>query len=376
MASTPVQIFTIDTTTGNVAINGNLFVRSANNNASWIVGDMIKANTLITLCNGNIVFNGSNGSVTVKDPDAPNSGTYTYINSGVLNQYYLGTLMRSLTNIESGQANNNANTDLTNSFEATPSVIVTPKNIQTYNSTYNKQNQTFNCNVTVTSLGNNKYRIKPTATISVASGTDNINAPAIYTFEDHRNEITTTQADVDMGDFINPGFTAANKVCTFTTDSVRTGPNCNKVVVNASTYGIAVKSESGLYNNGWYVTAASHKWRIKYKLHSASTWSYSSYSTETSDVGAGQTVTSSLTQSFSTAGDYDIAAEFVLKRTGSTTIGHSSSIYPGRVYPSSTHGDTYTSIDSASVKINSIQCTRPAKTVTPTGTLNYIAVGR
>lgn len=374
MASTPVQIFTVDTTTGNVAINGNLFVRSANNNSSWIVGDMIKANTLITLCNGNIVFNGSNGSVTVNDPDAPNSGTYTFINNGYLNQYYLGTLVRSLTNIESGQANNNANTNLTNSFESTPSVIVTPKNIQTYNSTYKKQNQTFNCNVTVTSLGNNKYRIKPTATISVANGTDNIDIPAIYTFEEHINEITTEQADVFIGDFLNPGLNAANKVCILTTESVRTGPNCNKVVVNASTYGIAVMTEKAYYvNRGWWVTTVSHKWRIKYKLHSASTWSYSSYSTETSNVGAGQTVTNSITHSFSTVGDYDVAVEFALKRTGTTAIGMSSS---GKVYKDETISGTYIPIESASVKINSIQCTRPATTLTPTGTLNYIAIGR
>ena len=98
-ATTPIQIFTVDATTGNVSINGSLFVRSANKNQSWIVGNMIKANTLITLNNGNIVFNGSNGSITVKDPDAPNSGTYTYINSGHLNQYLNGVLIRSLTGI-------------------------------------------------------------------------------------------------------------------------------------------------------------------------------------------------------------------------------------------------------------------------------------
>ena len=379
MASTPVQIFTVDTTTGNVAINGNLFVRSANNNASWIVGDMIKANTLITLCNGNIVFNGSNGSVTVKDPDAPNSGTYTYINSGVLNQYYLGTLMRSLTNIESGQAKNNAETTLTGTYNAAPSVIVTPKNIQTYNATYKLQNQTFNCNLTTTSLGSGKYKIKPVATIGVAASTDNVQTPAKYDFGTHGVDIAVEQTDVYAID-INPAFQTNNKICVFTTDSVRTNANCNKVVVNVTTYGVAAMMEKGVVTNrGMYITNASHKWRIKYKLHSASTWSYSSYSTETTGITYAQAVTSSITQSFSTAGDYDIAVEFVLKRTGTSSIGFSASLAGGsdfRVYPSSAMSGSYTVIEPAYVKVNSIQCSRAAQTLTPSGTLNYIAVGR
>ena len=379
MASTPVQIFTVDTTTGNVAINGNLFVRSANNNASWIVGDMIKANTLITLCNGNIVFNGSNGSVTVKDPDAPNSGTYTYINNGYLNQYYLGTLMRSLTNIESGQAKNNAETTLTGTYNVTPSVIVTPKNIQTYNATYKLQNQTFNCNLTTTSLGSGKYKIKPVATIGVAASTDNVQTPAKYDFGTHGVDIAVEQTDVYAID-INPAFQTNNKICVFTTDSVRTNANCNKVVVNVTTYGVAAKMEDGIVTNrGMYITNASHKWRIKYKLHSASTWSYSSYSTETTGVTYAQAVTSSITQSFSTAGDYDIAVEFVLKRTGTSSIGFSNSLSGEpdfRVYSSSAMSGSYTVVEPAYVKVNSIQCSRAAQTLTPSGTLNYIAVGR
>lgn len=376
MASTPVQIFTVDTTTGNVAINGNLFVKSANNNASWIVGDMIKANTLITLCNGNIVFNGSNGSVTVKDPDAPNSGTYTYINSGVLNQYYLGTLMRSLTNIESGQAKNNAETTLTGTYNVAPSVIVTPKNIQTYNATYKLQNQIFNCNLTTTSLGSGKYKIKPVATIGVAASTDYVQTPVRYDFATHGTEMAAAQSDVAIGD-INPAIQTNNKTCVFTTDSVRTTTNCNKVVVNVTTYGVAAYGDY-YTNRGMYVTNASHKWRIKYKLHSASTWSYSSYSTETTGVVGGQAVTSSLTQSLTT-GDYDIAAEFVLKRTGTSSIGFSASasaFEPVRLYSNSGMSGSYIEIDPAYIQINSIQCSRPATTLTPTGTLNYIAVGR
>lgn len=376
MASTPLQIFTVDSTTGNVWINGNLFVRSAENKNSWIVGDMIKANTIIQLANGCIVFNGTNGTITVKDPNNINSGTYTYINKGVLNQYLEGTLMRSLTGIESGQATNNANTTLSNTYSGTPSVIVSPKNIQTYNSTYSKQNQTFNCDVTVTSLGNNQYRIKPVATISVAAATDNITPPGRYDFATHGSEMAAAQSDVGIGD-INPVIQTNNRVCVFTTDSVRTTTNCNKVVVNVTTYGVAAYGNH-YTNRGMYVTNASHKWRIKYKLHSASTWSYSSYSTETTGVVGGQAVTSSLSQSL-TAGDYDIAAEFVLKRTGTSSIGFSASasaFNPVRLYSSDAMSGSYIEIDPAYIQINSIQCSRPATTLTPTGTLNYIAVGR
>lgn len=375
MATTPVQIFTVDTTTGNVAINGNLFVRSANNNSSWIVGDMIKANTLITLCNGNIVFNGSNGSVTVKDPDAPNSGTYTYINNGYLNQYLNGNLIRSLTGIESGQCKNNTECTLTGTYSAQPSIIISPKSIQSYSAAYLKQSQTFNCNISsISSAGTNKYKFKPLVTISVAAGTDNVSTPAQYNYADHYTEISDQQPDVMYGD-INPGL-ANNKTCIMTTDSVRTSVNCNKIVVNASTYGIAMMPEKGWYINfGYYVTKASHKWRVKYKKISDSTWSYSGYSTETTNVTVAQNVTSSITVNLPSAGNYDVAAEFVLKRTGTDSIGFSSTSYPGRFYASYS-ASTYTSFESAHIKINSIQCSRPAATVTPTGTLNYIAVGR
>ena len=374
-ATTPIQIFTVDATTGNVSINGSLFVRSANKNQSWIVGNMIKANTLITLNNDNIVFNGSNGSITVKDPDAPNSGTYTYINSGHLNQYLNGVLIRSLTGIESGQCKNNTECTLTNTYSVQPSIIISPKSIQTYSAAYLKQGQTFNCSISsISSAGTNKYKFKPLVTISVDAGTDNITTPAKYNFSDHDTEISAAQSGVTMGD-INPGL-ANNKTCIFTTDSVRTSVNCNKIVVSASTYGIAMMTEKGWYMNfGYYVTKASHKWRVKYKKTSDSTWSYSSYSTETTNVTVAQTVTSSITVNLPSAGDYDVAAEFVLKRTGTDSIGFSSTSYPGRFYASYT-ATTYTSFESAYIKINSIQCSRPAATITPSGTLNYIAVGR
>ena len=377
--SNPVQVFSIDSS-GNVSINGSVYVLSANKaNTGWIVGDMISANSKISLKNNCIVFDGTNGRVTVKDPDAPNNGTYTYINSGTLNQYYLGTLMRSLTNIESGQAKNNAETTLTGTYNVTPSVIVTPKNIQTYNATYKLQNQTFNCNLTTTSLGSGKYKIKPVATIGVAASTDNVQTPAKYDFGTHGVDIAVEQTDVYAID-INPAFQSNNKTCLFTTATSRTTANCNKVVVNVTTYGVAGMLESGLVTNrGIYITNASHKWRIKYKLHSASTWSYSSYSTETTGITYAQAVTSSITQSFSTAGDYDIAVEFVLKRTGTSSIGFSNGLSgqaDHRVYSSSAMSGSYTVIEPAYVKVNSIQCSRAAQTLTPSGTLNYIAVGR
>lgn len=371
MASTPLQIFTVDSTTGNVWINGNLFVRSAENRDSWIVGDMIKANTIIQLANGSIVFNGTNGTITVKDPNNLNSGTYTYINSGVLNQYLNGNLLRSLTGIESGQCKNNNECTLSNQYTTQPSIIISPKDIQTYSSAYLKQNQTFNCNISnISSAGTNKYKFKPSVTITVAAGTDNVTPPGQYSFTEHYTEICLAQSDVFIGDSYNPGL-ANNKTCILTTDSVRTNVNCNKIVVNATTCGIVVKTEDGMINSGFNVTNATHKWRIKYKLASASTWSYSSYSTETTGITATKTVTSSITQNL-TAGNYDIAAEFVLKRSGTTTIGWS---YYDKIYDS--YGSSnYVNNLGAYIKINSIQCSRPAATITPSGTLNYIAVGR
>lgn len=346
MASTPIQIFAVDTTTGTVAINANLFVRTAQKNTGWIKGDMIYAKSLITLANGAIVINGTNGTIQVKDPDNLNNGTYTYISNGYLRQYVNGSNSAFLTGIDAGQCSNNAWVNLNGTYSAAPSVFISPKNMNVFNATYNKQVQTFNLNTTTESLGSGKYRIKPVATIAVSASSDSVNVPA-----------KTIYSAVGAGDGKNP-FLKNGASVTLTSNSVTTGPNCSGVTVTASTFGVCCKAEDGLVDHQYNLTTASHKWRVKYKLTSASSWSYSSYTSATTAT-MNQVINGTKTLTFS-AGTYDIAVEFVLTRNGTTTIGTS---LPG-------------TSEAAYINVNSILCTRPATTLTPSATFNYIAVGR
>ena len=343
-AGAGTKVFAIDSSTGNVLINGSLFVNSANNaNSGWIVGDMISANSIIVLANGSIVIDGTNGFIKVLDPDNPNSGTYTQISNGWVNQYVNGALARSLTGVEVGQCSNNAWTTLTGGYTTQPTILVSPKSIRTYNSGNSSTNQSINRTVqNIESLGNNKWRFKPIATLNASSTQDNITVPAKAYY------------NTAAGSFIVGGSPVVSK--TVTTANVSTGANCSKITMTATMKSYVA---GGTYDSAGHqhLFKAKMKFRIKYRLTSTSTWSYSGWSTEVT-MDRNQAYTTTVSQSV-TAGNYYVAAEYV--------ITQASTSYTVGVYEYS---------ETNYIDVNTIQCDRGSTNNLATGTLSYIAIGR
>ena len=343
-AGSGTQVFAIDSTTGNVLINGSLFVNSANKaGTGWIVGDMISANSIISLASGAIVINGTEGYIQIKDPSNMNSGTYTLITDGFVNQYVNGALARSLTGVEVGQCTNGSWTTLTGTYTQQPQIIVSPKSLRSYNAATSSNNQSLNCSVKyIESLGNNKWRFQPAATLNSSASQDNVSVPAKARY----------------GSYLNPAipYNTTNKTYTITTNSVQSGANCTKITMTATmkAYIATGTWDTALHEDDYLATI---KFRIKYKLTSASSWSYSSYSTAKSSVDRDTSYTTTISQTVS-SGNYDIAAEYLI------TWGTSK--------VTKTRDNTCES----SIEVNSIEIARSSTSNLATGTLNYIAIGR
>ena len=324
--NTSYPVFSVDTQTGAVGIVGNLFVLGAKNAGSgWITGDYINANSVITLNNGSIVIDGTHGTIKVLDPNNTSSGTYTYISDGYVSQYVNGTMMRSLNAVETGQCTNNTWCTLTGKYSQQPKIIVSPKNLQCFNASYNTQNQAFNCEVTnVEQTATNTWRFKPLAQLVIASGQDFITTPSS----------------------VSTATTNSQTSATGNTGTVSTGNNCNKIEATV-TFACYFWDISKYYKS-------SIKVRIAYKLTSASSWSYGAWSSAYT-LGREDSKTITLSQSV-TSGNYNVRIEY-----------------------SATRGSAYTPTAAAvaqEVNVGSVKCTRGTATVLATGTLNYIAVGR
>ena len=346
-AGSGTQVFAIDSTTGNVLINGSLFVNSANKAGSgWIVGDMISASSVITLNNGSIVIDGTNGTIKVLDPNNQTSGTYTLISDGWVNQYVNGNLARSLTGVETGQCTNGSWTTLSGRYVNKPNIIVSPKSLRSFNAATSTSNQSLNCSVKyIESLGNNRWRFQPAATLNSSSNQDFITCP---------NKETTGEYPLAQG--LRAGSPHQSK--TLTTNTVTTGANCTAIIMTATMKAFCIWD---LYNGKGKFEDTSVKFRIKYKLTSASSWSYSSWSTAKT-LDQYNSYTTTLTQAVA-SGNYDVAAEYYY--TQASDYGWNSLSWVVL--------DRYA---ECAITIDSLQCNRGSTSNLATGTLNYIAIGR
>lgn len=178
--ATEKQIFAVDTNTGQVYIQGDLFVQSADEAGdSWIVGEMISADSVINLADGAVVLDGKQGRITVYDPANHSNGNYLQIENGFVKQYENFQLVRYLVNIESGTMATDTWTTLQGTYKNTPAVLVSPANLPTVAPQYASQNQKLNCHLdAIEAIGGGKYRIKGHASLDAWSGNYEARPPA------------------------------------------------------------------------------------------------------------------------------------------------------------------------------------------------------
>lgn len=324
------QVFAVDSATGAIVMQGNLFVTSAGKAGNgWIRGEMISANSKIQLANGSIVLDGTTGIVRVFDPADHTNGTFTSITNGRVNQYVNGNLRRSLTTRESGITTNGQWLTLAQEYEEKPSIIVTPNNLQCYNSLYHAQNQTLNCEVTSIERipGSNKWRFRPEVTLNAIGGEVFIPPPI---------EIKALWL------FPMPA-----------TTSISTGPNCVKLVGDLS------------YKTGCTVEWVGNDKKIR--LYAVSVYA-SLYNTNTGQQIVTQPVNRKILQPAQMenyiytidvgSGNWSLTYYLLLEESDQL-LPYDDTLY---------HNDRF-------FVCNSLKSTYVQASVLATGTVNYIAVG-
>ena len=357
--ATARQIFAVDTNTGQVYIAGNLFVQSAEKAGdSWIVGNMISASSVIELTDGAIVLDGTRGTVRAFDPDALTSGTFTEISHGRVNQYLDGDLARSLTGVETGTCSNDTWVELVGRYTSLPRIIVSPQSMQLFNSNYAGQPQTFLCNVSAESIGTNRWRFKPLAQLVISPGAVIIPGPAIIIVSEElpteairyeTNEVTTgentthIQCDAVLGGSI-----------------WREDPTVNEWLDKGYCFWEDIPSShmSGLIYPCFDYYQAKIEARLCYKKTSASSWTYGTWSA-VQMLTYKQNVTVQLAASVS-SGNYQVKVQFRLTTGTMTHDWH----------------DRIEIIETNQCQVPSYTITKQGVTMTPTGAVNYLAVGR
>ena len=336
------RVFTVDTTTGSLLINGNLFVSSAGKAGSgWITGDMIYASSKIQLHSGSIVLDGTTGVVSVFDPANTTNGNFIQISNGYLHQYQGGVLTKTLSQVETGTATNGAWKTLSKTYSSTPSVTVSPRSIQTYSANWSTQGQTLVIGTpTVEKVSTGVYRFKPSIILQSE------NATAALTSLPSRYTLSELDLDSNLG-----GFSVNNRTKTFTSDYV-TGPtNTNGITVTVAYLPTIAAGRKAPWNSH------THLFRIGYRLKGTSTWSYSSWTSAVTVTGTDYALrTSSITKTGLTAGQYEICAEWKVTVNGSASTGTTTYALPY-------------------FEITEILVTKPGGTTIATGTVNFIAVG-
>ena len=353
---TPKRIFAVDANTGQVYIAGDLFVQSADKaRNSWIVGDMIYAGSIIELADGAIVLNGQHGTVSVFDPDAPTSGTFTEISHGRVNQYVDGDLARSLTGVETGTCENDSWVYLTGRYTSRPHVIVSPQALQCFKADCLGQQQYLECRATsLEHYGSDSWRFKPLAELVALQGTAVIPGPANITVSEIRssNPITYETDEVNTGDStILIGCEVVLGGCVYERDA-----EIDDIISKYDTPYYSGTDRLVLPVFDYY--QALMKARLCYKSVFASTWNYGSWSWERTLTysQSGSVILSEEVPS----GNYQVKVQIQL-RAGTLTHGKSFRIEE---------------VKTNQCIIRSFSIDRDMQVFTPVGTVSYLAVGQ
>jgi len=145
-----------------------------------IAGENLKVTSLITLRDGgklilgdyNIVFDtaGSGSGIATFAPDGGISGQhYMTLNNGDIQFYYWDAIngrhveYKSLRRMESGTAFNNDTVNIDGVWKRQPKIMLSPANLQSYDSNYSGQDQSFLLEITNITVANGRYSFVPRA---------------------------------------------------------------------------------------------------------------------------------------------------------------------------------------------------------------------
>lgn len=208
---TLVQPFAIDATDPNnpkVVINGNLFVQALKDggyadSTGWIIGDKLAANSKIQLAEGGefiagadakfqlgtvgsnaaILIDSETGRLVIKDPNDLATGNFIRVDSGDIStfKYIAGAYreMKSLRKMAFGSNVANGSTvTLDGYWPSSPKIIVSPCQIQTYNSDSTNQSQSLQIHAAAINRDSNGVvTFVPTARLVVAAGIGSVASP-------------------------------------------------------------------------------------------------------------------------------------------------------------------------------------------------------
>jgi hypothetical protein len=234
--------------------------------ASKIETGTLSADTKITVGGDTpIEIDGATGTITSYSEWAGGTRNYSKLDGGNLYLYRFipgvgDVAYNYLTRIESGTSNNGETVTIPGYFELQPKVIVSPYNLQVFNSTYNSQSQTLICsaiNIRETSFGSKVWMFDASASLNLSSNSGS-SSPG------HTSGAISTNT------------WSSNAIGSSTTPA-----NCTSLIVNVSGNSFRGNGASQ-YNN------RSITWIVRYRV-SGSVGAFSSSSPRTFAIGASTT---------------------------------------------------------------------------------------
>lgn len=320
--ATKKQIFAVDTNTGQVYIQGDLFVQSADSAGdSWIVGEMVSADSIIELAEGAIVLDGKQGRITVYDPANHSNGNFLRIENGFVRQYENFQVVRQLINIETGTVATDTWKTLSGYYKSQPDILISPDDLPTYSADFSNQNQRLSCFLgDVEKVSEGRYRFKGHAVLDGQKGTFPVPAAtdSKITMSELNKEYALTDGNIEAFRSVESKTTVYKNVDSLTL-SISATP-LFEVIIDRGT--------NDCYFFIWLYGAINYK--VRYRLVGTSAWSYSATQTITCSSTSIKTYTGALSMNFPSMGNYEVGVVF--ERVANTSAGDYYAYATGRHY--------------------------------------------
>ena len=192
----PVDVVIVGAVDGveQIGINGELIVDGS------IVGNAISATSQILLKDGGRVVLGNqniildtagagSGTITVAKDGGTVGHDYVTMSDGDIRFFYYDTISgvhvpyKSLSRMETGVAYNNSSINISGIWKSQPKIILSPANLQSYDSAYANQNQSFLLEVASITGSNGKYSFTPRAQLVLSAAS----VTAVYNYAGGNN---------------------------------------------------------------------------------------------------------------------------------------------------------------------------------------------